>query len=65
MKVRALEHCDAQLSEQNKLALFEGQDYDLPVPVARELIADGKVAEVKSVSGPPEDKAGGRRRRNK
>ena len=65
MKVRALEHCDAQLSERNKRALFEGQEYDLPDPVARELIAAGKVVAAKSVSGPPEDKAGGRRRRNK
>jgi len=57
MRVRAIVRtCDAELPG-GKMALFEGQEYDLPVEAAQPLIDAGKAVEVKAVHGPPEDKA--------
>ena len=57
MRVRVIVRtCDVPGGKQPQ-ALFEGQDYDLPIPVARELIAAGKAVSTKAVHGPPEDKA--------
>lgn len=52
MRVRAECNCDV-IIDGVVTALFSGQEYDLPADTA---LPDG-VIEVKSVKGPPEDKA--------
>lgn len=60
MQVRILRQCDAPGPPGERMALFEGQVYDLPLDAANELISEGAaeaVTESKAVEEPPENKA--------